>query len=828
MSKRLMVLIVFFSLLWLPYFQALSDTIYEASSGLFPDESCPPWNLSDNAAPEDPSLSGGKLIISTSEDAENIFYKQSAPDIVVPDPLIIEARVKFVSGSTSVPYRAPIFIAFSISPNVGNALFIGADEIFINSDNLVKGDSAVVDTNDAFHTYRIEVSSTGSIEVFYDNVLTLSGSTFESVPFNGGVERLSWGEGSISAFGNSEWKFFKHNASTVKCADLTLTKTDSPDPVTAGSTLTYTLSVTNNGPDDATDVTLTDTLPAGVTFDSATPDQGTCNEAGGIVTCDLGTIANGASVDVTIEVTVDSSTINILTNMAEVEGNEIDPDDTNNSASEDTNVNTEADLSVAKTDDPDPVIAGNSLTYTVTVTNNGPSDATGVELTDTLPAGVTFALGTPDQGTCNEAGGIVTCDLGTIVNGASVDVTIEVTVDSSTINTLTNNASVTTTIIDPNAANNTVDEDTTVTTEADLSVAKTDDFDPVIAGDTTLNYTVTVTNNGPSDATGVELTDTLPGGVTFVSATPDQGTCNEASGTITCDLGTIQNGASSTVTIEVTIDASTTGILTNMAEVDSNETDPDTNNNTVDEDTAVATEADLSVAKTDDPDPIIAGSSLTYTVTVTNNGPSDSTGVELVDTLPAGVTFDSATPDQGTCNEAGGIVTCDLGTIQNGASTIVIIEVTVDASTTGTLTNTATVDSNETDPNTADTATNITGTNNTATENTTVIAAFEGLISSGPNPVNAIVTFYIKSPTTGANLALSEKSTPISNATLYIFDMTGALVHRESLDLDEGDSGEVLLVEWNTSKLPNGVYLYLVIFENETLSEIEKLIIQHE
>ena len=193
------------------------NSTYEASSGVFPDEVCPPWTLVNTASPEDPSLSGGKLIISTSTNVENMFYIQSAPDIAAPDPLIIEARVRFVSGSASTPVRAPILIGFTTSPSEGNALFIGAGEIFLLVDDLVKGASANVDTNDDFHTYRIEVSGTGSVEVFYDGVSTLIGSTFTSATANGNVERVFWGEASSLALGTSEWEFVRHNASTVEC-----------------------------------------------------------------------------------------------------------------------------------------------------------------------------------------------------------------------------------------------------------------------------------------------------------------------------------------------------------------------------------------------------------------------------------------------------------------------------------------------------------------------------------------------------------------------------------------------------------------------------------
>ena len=117
-------------------------------------------------------------------------------------------------------------------------------------------------------------------------------------------------------------------------ANLSLTKGDDPDPVTAGQNLIYTIEVTNNGPDTATGASLTDTLPAGVTFVSANASQGTCNEAGGTVTCDLGTINVGDSVMVTIVVTPNAAgvrnSVSPITNTAAVASNETDPDTTNN------------------------------------------------------------------------------------------------------------------------------------------------------------------------------------------------------------------------------------------------------------------------------------------------------------------------------------------------------------------------------------------------------------------------------------------------------------------------------------------------------------------
>ena len=229
--------------------------------------------------------------------------------------------------------------------------------------------------------------------------------------------------------------------------------------------------------------------------------------------------------------------------------------------------------------------------------------------------------------------------------------------------------------------------------ETDLSITKTDLPDPVVAG-TNLTYTLTVTNNGPSDATGVVATDTLPAGVTLVSATPSQGSCTLT----TCNLGNLASGASATVTIVVNVASSTAcgSTLTNSVSVTGNETDPNAANNTATANTAVICQTDLSITKNDSPDPIHTNTQLTYTISVSNDGPSDASGVAITDPLPTGVVFVSTTASQGSCTEASGTVTCNLGNLSSGdhATVSIVVKPTLG----GTITNTATVSGNETDP----------------------------------------------------------------------------------------------------------------------------------
>jgi len=369
----------------------------------------------------------------------------------------------------------------------------------------------------------------------------------------------------------------------------------------------------------------------------------------------------------------------------------------------------QADLAVTKSDSPDPVTAGTTLTYTLVVANNGPADAVNIRITDTLPSGVAFVSATGDGWTLAHASGTVTGTRTTLVNAASSTITVVVTVNSDVTSTLTNNVTVSNDVVDPVPGNNSDSEDTTVNTSADLAVTKSDSPDPVTAG-TTLTYTLVVANNGPSDALNVRITDTLPSGVAFVSATGDGWTLAHASGTVTGTRATLVNAASSTITVVVTVNSNVTSAITNNVTVGSDTPDANSGNNSDSEPTDVNTSADLSIAKSDTPDPVSDNNPLTYTLTIHNAGPSDALSVTVTDTLPSGVTWVSSVASQGSCSGTSSI-TCSLGTLVVNASAYITIVVTVNDDATSPLTNTAGVTASTSDPNTA---------NNFASADTTV------------------------------------------------------------------------------------------------------------
>ena len=193
------------------------NSSYEASIGSFPDQVCPAWTIADNASPENPTLSNSKLILSTSNHNENMLYYQSDPNISFPDPFIFEARVKLISGASNSNARAPIVLGVQLGNHRFNSFQIGSDEIFLLSSHTVRGPSVSLDTDDSFHTYRMEISGQ-DIAVYYDGNLSLLGSVlYDAVVTN--QQLVFWGDGSGNAYGTSEWEYVKHNASTMGSID---------------------------------------------------------------------------------------------------------------------------------------------------------------------------------------------------------------------------------------------------------------------------------------------------------------------------------------------------------------------------------------------------------------------------------------------------------------------------------------------------------------------------------------------------------------------------------------------------------------------------------
>ena len=519
---------------------------------------------------------------------------------------------------------------------------------------------------------------------------------------------------------------------TVHAPDMTVAKSHL-DPLVRGSTSTYTLTATNSGNVVTSGtVTVTDTLPAGLTPTGAAGSGWTCPApVGQTVTCTRAdALAGGASYPpITVTVTVLQGAANSVTNQASVSGGS-QTNTTNDTASDPTNIVSQADIAVTKAVSNATPNQGTNVTFTITATNNGPSNATGVQVTDLLPAGLTFVSAAPSGSYTSGTGVWI---VGAVANGGNATLSIVATVTGTT--SVTNTATKTAeTEPDPVAGNNTASA--TVTGQAaDIAITKTvSNLTPNLGSQVT--FTVTATNNGPSTATGVQITDLLPAGLSFVTSVPSAPTYTSSTGLWT--VGTLANGANATlaITATVTTTAATTNTATKTAE---NQVDPVAGNNSASA-TVTGQAADVAVTKIVSSSAPNFGSNVTFTVTATNNGPSTATGVQVTDLLPAGLIYVSSAPSVGSYSSVTGVWT--IGALANGASSTLSIVATVN--TTAPVTNTATKSAeDQPDP---------VGANNSASATVTPVAADIALTKTVDNTrpnQNTNVTFTITATNNG-------------------------------------------------------------------------------
>ncbi|HXU10682.1 MAG TPA: hypothetical protein VN898_01845, partial [Candidatus Binatia bacterium] len=403
---------------------------------------------------------------------------------------------------------------------------------------------------------------------------------------------------------------------------LTISKTDSPDPVAAGSNITYTISYGNTGGSQATGVVITDTIPANTSFVSAT---GGGTLAAGVVTWNIGTVNAGASSSVQLVVAVASPLNNgtVITNGTyDIDSAQTAP---TSGAAVTTTVTSAPVMNISKTDAPDPVAAGSNITYTISYSNTGNMNATGVVITDTIPTNTSFVSAT---GGGTLAAGVVTWNIGNVAAGASSSVQLVVAVTSPLANgtVITNGTySIDSTQTAPTSG---AAVTTTVTSAPVVNISKTDSPDPVNAG-SNITYTISYSNTGNMNATGVVITDTIPANTSFVSAT---GGGTLAAGVVTWNIGNLAAGASSSVQLVVAVAsplANGTVITNGTYSIDSTQTAPTSGAAVT---TTVSSAPVMNISKTDAPDPVNAGSNITYTISYSNTGNMNATGVVITDT----------------------------------------------------------------------------------------------------------------------------------------------------------------------------------------------------
>jgi uncharacterized repeat protein (TIGR01451 family) len=524
---------------------------------------------------------------------------------------------------------------------------------------------------------------------------TYQGSQLDSVYIDGGLATISLQpiKGRNEAFVNttavnhSVVAFYQGGGSS---ADLLVTKTNAPDPVVAGRDVTYVVTVQNLGPSSASNVVITDNLPVGATYKSVTQGSWTCTTpTASQVRCTQASLGVTSS-SVTIVATVNPETRGSLTNQANVISSTIDPETSNNTSQATTNVTAQADLDLAKGSSSLTPYVGETVVFTLTVHNAGPSSTNTVTVKDILPTSAyTFTQAIPSQGTYDPVTGIWNIDTMSVGVNQSLQLSAIVKAEGNSTNTAeiwTSEAPDSNST--PGNGIRTEDDYASISLNAfpavDLRIVKSGGA-TAIAGQQ-VNYSLAVTNLGPSVASNVLVTDTLPVGMSIANVSTTEWSCSNTSQTISCSKISVSKGSTPSISVTANVAAGTFGNVVNRSKVSSATTDIFPANNTSNVTTNVSWTADLALLKTAN-STAIAGEPFTYNLTVTNNGPSNSSGIVVTDTLPTGMTYSSNNLGWSCSLSSGNKVRCSGGDLAFGATKNLILVVNINPNVRGQLTN---------------------------------------------------------------------------------------------------------------------------------------------
>lgn len=517
-----------------------------------------------------------------------------------------------------------------------------------------------------------------------------------------GTNACAWAIFAVSLLAHPAW---------AQSADLAVVKTDGSTTSVPGTSITYTIQVTNHGPDPVIAAQVSDVFPAalqGVTWVCSPSLGANCTPAGSGNIADAVDLPVGGVVTYTASATIDAGATGTLTNTASVAvpPGVTDPNGSNNSSTDVNTLTPTADLTISKSDGSTTAVPGTSITYTIVVANSGPSHVTGATVIDNFPAalqGITWSCTATPGSSCTSSGTGNIADSVNIRASGSLTYTVFAIIDPAATGTLANTAQVLVPggVTDPDPGSNASTDSDTLTPEADLGVTKTNGYTVVTAGLGT-NYTLVITNSGPSDAPGTLVEDYFPpelSGVSWTCSPSGGASCTPSGAGDIVELVDLPVGSSVTIQVSATVDPCAGGSVANTATVtpDPEVDDPDLSNNSSTDTDGIQSVADLVVSVSDSPDPVLVCNFLSWEITVTNLGPSCADDVEILNSLPAGVAFDDADPG---CVDSLGTQTCSIGSLDPGESETVTITGLVSRSLKGavivdqTSVSTSTTDSN--------------------------------------------------------------------------------------------------------------------------------------
>jgi uncharacterized repeat protein (TIGR01451 family) len=453
--------------------------------------------------------------------------------------------------------------------------------------------------------------------------------------------------------------------------DLCVSVSASIEPVLVGSNFTYTFRVNNNSRSNFSGVTLTNVLPPSVNYFSAAASRGTVMRDGQTIVWSIGNITNhgGATLNLSVQTTLPG----FITNQARLTAMEPELNISNNVDLTVSTVRGIADLVITKTATPNPEFASSNLTYSIMVTNRGPWNASDVYITSELPRTADFVSAIATRGFLHADDGFLTCFIPVLTNGAVVTITVIVAPQAGIV---TNIADVTAFELDL-FPNNSATNITTVNPVSELGLRLAASSQQIFAS-SNVTYTVTVSNRGPSSATGVVITNVLPPNVAFVSATMSRGSANFTNGMVIGTLSPLTNRQ--VVTLTIVARGTLLGSETNSVRVMNESYDPILENNSASLPLTVLPLANLALSGSGPLDVPFASQHFTVTLNVLNAGPTLSTDVVLTVTIPPSVSVASPIVSQGTASvESPGIV-CALGTLESNALATLTFDAVASAS----------------------------------------------------------------------------------------------------------------------------------------------------